>query len=81
MDLIIMGAIVVGLTQAFKKGFKVSARFIPLVALAITFAVIGIYCFSEGVSLGWKAIENGFVVALTSVGLFSTVKNTFKSNG
>ena len=75
-----MGAIVLGLTQAFKKGFAIKSRYIPLVALLLTFAVIGIYLVADDVPLTWKAIENGFVVALTSVGLFSSYKNTFKSN-
>jgi len=76
MDIIIIGGIVVGLTQLFKQVFSIASRYVPLVSLILTFVLIGVYCITSDTAITWEAIQNGFIVALTSVGLYSSVKNT-----
>jgi len=78
MDTIVLGMIVLGLTEAVKKAFGVSSRYIPLVAIALTFLMIVIYYFISHVPISWEDVQNGFIIALTSVGLYSTVKNTVR---
>jgi hypothetical protein len=76
MDLIILGAIVVGLVAMLKIAFGINPRYVPLIALATSFVLIGIYCLAKLQIPSWELIQNGFIIALTSVGLYSGVKNT-----
>ena len=67
-------AIVVGLIQ-IAKGLKLPAKFSPLLALvlgvSLSFIVRGI------LNVEWTvSIIQGLVIGLTSVGLYSSIKNT-----
>lgn len=76
MDLIILGAIVVGLTSMLKVAFGITSRYIPFIALVTSFVLIGIYSLIKFEVPSWELIQNGFIIALTSVGLYSGVKNS-----
>lgn len=74
MDLIIIGAIVVGLVQLFKETFGIVSRFIPIVTLIVTVVLFGIFLWVTGSPVDWEVIQNGLIVALTAMGLWSGTK-------
>lgn len=74
MDLIIIGAIVVGLVQLFKETFSIVSRYIPIVTLVITIVLFGIFLWVTGTQVNWEVIQNGLIVALTAMGLWSGTK-------
>jgi hypothetical protein len=73
LDLTILTAIIIGLTEALKRAFKIDKRFIPLVAVALSIFLGGTAGFWGLSSLNF--IE-AIVAGLTSVGLYSATKNT-----
>ena len=74
MDLIIVGAIVVGLVQLFKETFSIVSRYIPIVTLITTVVLFGIFLWVTGAQVIWEVIQNGLIVALTAMGLWSGTK-------
>jgi hypothetical protein len=76
IDILVLSAIVLGLTQLFKVTTNVTARWIPISALLITFGILGLYTYTKGTPMTWEIIENGIIVALGSVGMWSGVKST-----
>lgn len=64
-------AVVVGLTQVIKKMFPNSARFIPVIAIAIGILLTGaVFGFIV------PAIIGGIVLGLTAVGAYEVTKTT-----
>lgn len=78
MDIIILGGLVLGLTEVVKRTLGLKSRFIPLSALLITVLLTGGYILAGHLPITWELIEHSLVVALTSVGLFSSVKSSTK---
>jgi hypothetical protein len=76
MDTVIFMGIVLGLVEVIKRALGLNSRFVPIVALLMSFALLGIYSIGSGVPFDWGLIETGFIVGLGSVGLYSGVKNT-----
>lgn len=76
IDLIVLSAIVLGLIQVIKITVGIVPRWIPLSALIVTFGIIFLYVWIKQIPLTWEFIENGFMVALSAVGLWSGVKAT-----
>ena len=74
MDLIILGGLVVGLVQLVKITFGVTSRYIPIATLLITVALFGIYLFVTKAPVNWEVIQNGLIVALSAIGLWSGTK-------
>lgn len=75
-DIVVMSAIVLGLVQLFKITTNINARYIPISALIISLGVLVCYAWVENVPVTWSIIENGIIIALTSVGLWSGAKAT-----
>jgi len=78
MDTILISSIVLGLTQLAKITGKISSRFIPLTALLISAIVYGLASYFGNLVVDWVFISSAIVTALTSVGLWSSVKNTLE---
>lgn len=78
MDIIVMGGLVLGLTQVVKVTLKISSRWVPSVALFLSLAVFGLYAFLSKVPLDWTIVSTAIVTALTSVGLWSGTKSTLE---
>lgn len=78
MDLIIFGGLVLGLTEIVKRTLGLQSKYIPLSALVITAILATTYTLASNLPFTWELVQNTLVVALTSVGLFSSVKNTTK---
>lgn len=76
IDLIVLSGIVLGLIQVIKVTVGIAPRWIPLSALFVTFAIIFLYVWTKHIPFSWEFIENGFIVALGAVGLWSGVKAT-----
>jgi len=72
----VLTAIVVGLVQV-AKGLSLPSRFAPVLALLLG---VGLSFLAMGpLALTWvDAIVQGLVVGLSSVGLYSGVKNTIE---
>lgn len=62
--------VIVGLTEVIKRAFKVKKRFIPLTAVIL--GVLISFIDFRGV----ESIIFGIIAGLTSVGLYSGVKNS-----
>lgn len=78
MEIAIFTAILIGLTELVKKTFGVTSRYVPLVALILSFVILGGYVLLSGDAITWQLVETCIITALTSVGLYSGVKNTLK---
>ena len=76
MDIILVGGIVLGLTQLVKITVNVSKRYIPLTALILSGVVFGVAAYLNNIVVDWAYVSTAIVTALTSVGLWSSVKNT-----
>lgn len=74
MDLIILGGIVLGLVELFKITFIIPARYIPIVTLIITVLLYAVYLSITSTAVSWDIIQNGLIVALTAMGLWSGTK-------
>jgi len=74
MDLIILGAIVLGLVELFKITFIIPARYIPIVTLIVTVLLYAVYLSITSTVVSWDIIQNGLIVALTAMGLWSGTK-------
>lgn len=74
MDLIILGAIVLGLVELFKITFIIPARYIPIVTLIVTVLLYAVYLNITSTVVSWDIIQNGLIVALTAMGLWSGTK-------
>lgn len=76
MDNILIGGIVLGLTQLVKITLNISKRYIPLTALLISLIVYGASAYLSNLVVDWVFVSSAIVTALTSVGLWSSVKNS-----
>jgi hypothetical protein len=76
MDLILVGALVVGITQLFKIGFGTQKKYIPMTALIISIVLFALYIFTTKATLSWEMVTNCLMVALSSVGLYSGIKSS-----
>lgn len=74
MDLIILGGIVLGLVELFKITFIIPARYIPIVTLIVTVLLYAVYLSITSTVVSWDIIQNGLIVALTAMGLWSGTK-------
>jgi hypothetical protein len=74
MDLIILGGIVLGLVELFKITFIIPARYIPIVTLIVTVLLYAVYLSITSTAVSWDIIQNGLIVALTAMGLWSGTK-------
>lgn len=74
MDLIILGAIVLGLVELLKITFIIPARYIPIVTLIVTVLLYAVYLNITSTVVSWDIIQNGLIVALTAMGLWSGTK-------
>lgn len=74
MDLIILGAIVLGLVELFKITFIIPARYIPIVTLIVTVLLYVVYLSITSTVVSWDIIQDGLIVALTAMGLWSGTK-------
>ena len=75
LDTLTLGAIVIGLTEALKRGFGIPHKWIPLLAVALAICIGGSAAFW---GLTGMDFFDAIVVGLMSVGLYSGVKNTIK---
>lgn len=76
MDIVIIGAIVVGLVQLFKTTFNITSRYVPITTLAVTAILFFIYMQVQNIPANWETIQDGLMVALSAMGLWSGVKAT-----
>jgi hypothetical protein len=70
---IVLVPIIIGLTEVSKKSLSVKTKYVPLVALVLGIGgafLLGAVDVASGIQ--------GIIVALTSVGLYSSTKNTLK---
>lgn len=74
MDLIILGGIVLGLVELLKITFIIPARYIPIVTLIVTVLLYAVYLSITSTVVSWDIIQNGLIVALTAMGLWSGTK-------
>lgn len=74
MDIVILGAIVLGLVQVVKSTFGITSRYIPVVTLVITALLFAVYMVIENVPVNWESIQNAIIVALSAMGLWSGTK-------
>ena len=77
MDILILGAIVLGITQIVKITFDLGSRFIPLVSLIVALAIISVFAFANNSPFNWELIQNAIIAGLTAGGLWSGSKATF----
>lgn len=75
LELSIIIALTVGLTETVKRAFKVPSRFAPLVSLV--FGISLAFLNNPGVSVS-DIILAGVIVGLTASGLYSGGKATIK---
>jgi hypothetical protein len=78
MDVTVLGiqiALVIGLNEAIKRSLMEERhyRYIPLLALVLG---VGMAFISRQTETLAQTITNGLIIGLSSVGLFSAVKNT-----
>lgn len=76
IDIIILGAIVVGLIQVLKTSFNIPARFIPIITLVVTFGILALNLYVENIPITWEVLQNGFIIGLSALGLWSGTKAT-----
>jgi hypothetical protein len=76
MDIVVMSGIILGLTQLVKITVGVTPRYIPITALFVSGIVFGLFAYTSSIVVDWKLVESAFVVALTSIGLWSGTKST-----
>lgn len=74
VDIIILGAIVVGIVQVLKNSFNIPSRFIPLLTMILTFGIIALNLYIENIPITWEVLQNGFIVGLSALGLWSGTK-------
>jgi uncharacterized membrane protein len=74
MDLVILSGLVLGLIQVVKITTGLSSRYIPIATLLLTFGLISIFLLVNGSSLNWELIQNGLIVSLSAMGLWSGTK-------
>ncbi len=75
-DTILLGAIIVGLTELAKKTIGMTSRYVPLTTLVISAIIFSVFAIFAPVHVDWAFISSAIVVSLTSMGLFSGVKTT-----
>lgn len=76
-NLAILIAVTLGITEAIKRAVvKDCSRYVPLIALA-TATLINVFLTRIGATVP-QLILNGIIGGLSSVGLFSTTKNTLE---
>ena len=78
MDVTVLGiqiALVIGLNEVIKRSVMKEChyRYIPLLALVLGMGMAFISRQTETVA---QTVTNGLIIGLSSVGLFSAVKNT-----
>ena len=78
MDVTVLGiqiALVIGLNEAIKRALMEERhyRYIPILALALG---VGMAFISRQTETVAQTVTSGLIIGLSSVGLFSTVKNT-----
>ena len=78
MDVTVLGiqiALVIGLNEAIKRSLMEEChyKYIPLLALVLGMGMAFISRQTETVA---QTVTNGLIIGLSSVGLFSAVKNT-----
>ena len=74
MDLIILGAIVLGLVELIKITFAITSRYLPIATLIVTVILFAVYLKVTNSAVSWEVIQNGLIVALTAMGLWSGTK-------
>lgn len=67
MDLTIVIALVIGMTQVIKKGTGITRRYVPL--LAVGLGIVIAFLVAKEVSL--EAVLGGLIAGLSSMGLYS----------
>jgi hypothetical protein len=72
MQITIIVAIIVGLTEAIKRATGINKRYVPLIALVLGLALA--FLNRQGMALD-LTIMTGIIAGLTSVGLYSSTKN------
>lgn len=73
LDTLTLGAIVIGLTEAVKRGFGIPHRWIPLLAIALSIGLGGTAAFW---GLTGMDFFDAIVVGLASCGLWDLGKKT-----
>jgi hypothetical protein len=78
MNVTVLGiqiALVIGLNEAIKRSLMEERhyRYIPILALVLG---VGIAFISRQTETVAQTVTNGLIIGLSSVGLFSAVKNT-----
>ncbi|MCK9370973.1 hypothetical protein M0R04_13770 [Candidatus Dojkabacteria bacterium] len=79
MDAIILGALVVGITQIIKMTLALKSRYIPVTTLVVSLVIFSLGAWlADTVTFGWDLVQNALVTALVSCGLWSGGKSTFE---
>ena len=73
-----MAGLVLGLTQVAKVTVGINKRFVPLTALLLSLVVFYLYAYLNKVPLDWTLVSTAIITALSSVGLWSSAKNTIQ---
>ena len=78
MDIVLMGGLVLGLTQIAKETLGIAKRYVPVTALFLSLVIFGLYAYLTKVALDWSVVSTAVVTALTAVGLWSGTKSTIE---
>lgn len=73
---ILSGAIILGLVQAMKMGFKLASRWIPLVAIVTSLLLVWIMSYLNGTILTWEILQNALMIGLSACGLWEVGKTS-----
>lgn len=76
MDTIILGGIILGITQLAKITLGVSKRYIPITCFVVSAIVFGTAALLSKTIIDWTFVSSALVVALTAMGLWSGTKST-----
>jgi hypothetical protein len=74
MDMILIGAVVLGLVEAIKIATNIASRYIPIVTLLVTGILVALFVLLTKSEISWEIVQNGLIIALSATGLWSGTK-------
>lgn len=76
MNIIILGAIVLAITQLVKITVNMTSRYVPLTSLIVALAIFLLAAVLSKTTVSWDLVQNAIITGLTAGGLWSGTKAT-----
>jgi hypothetical protein len=78
MEFATITAIIMAITEVFKRAFSIKTKYIPLLAILCGCVVVGFYAYLEGQKISWTVVQNMLISVFTAMGIYSGTKSMVK---